>query len=267
MDVPLAAVASGPRNDGVHPVVTSASRGAAEVWYAQFETLVRKNSAILRHRRITTLLLLAVPMAFVLGLVALHNALPSSTANDIPLGTVPRCDAFSVYGTVDSGVDCVTIGYAPTGTAVDGMMQHIGRVSGLAVGSDIRGFESPAVLAAFIHSNVGVVSVWAGVAFNATALAAGRFQYELWVNASAAMDYASSSGDELYSVADYSGRYLALQNAVDEAVIAAVSGNDGARLDVTVGVFTDFTGGIATGACVQCSKLDGSQVDMLCTGR
>ncbi len=76
-----------------------APRPALLVWGAQFETLVKKNVSILWHRKVTTLLFVVLPAAFILGLAALHSSLPTATTADVPL-VLQRCSTFTVYGRV-----------------------------------------------------------------------------------------------------------------------------------------------------------------------
>ena len=58
-------------------------------------------------------------------------------------------------------------------------------------------------------------------------------------------DYASAGEDDLYGATMVSGRYLGLQNSIDESIIAYATNNDHTLLNASVGAFTDYTGGIA----------------------
>ncbi len=49
--------------------------------------------------------------------------------------------------------------------------------------TDVVGFGSAHAMADFLFDNIGVTTVFGGVVFNATALDAGTYQYELWVGA------------------------------------------------------------------------------------
>ena len=74
-------------------------RSAATTWLAQLVTLLHKNLKVLIHRRVSALLVLAMPSVFIIALAVLHSALPSSTTSDVVIG-VRHCETFSVYGKV-----------------------------------------------------------------------------------------------------------------------------------------------------------------------
>jgi hypothetical protein len=77
----------------------SRKRNPLLVWLAQFETLTLKNVQILRHKLVTTLIVLLVPVAFSLGLYGVYAALPKSTFDDAVVD-LHKCSTFNVYGQV-----------------------------------------------------------------------------------------------------------------------------------------------------------------------
>lgn len=81
------------------------------VWLSQFHTLLLKNIAILRHKWLISLLIIALPALFVALLYWVYSALPGSTTPDVPLA-LRKCETFNVYGQVRRGSEaCGGEGY------------------------------------------------------------------------------------------------------------------------------------------------------------
>ena len=160
----------------------------------QLETLLRKNLALLWHRKLFTLTMLAFPPLFVLLLFWLSSAIGGQSLTPVDL-QLTKCRLFNVFNAPAPG-SCITLMYAPDTPEVSNVMRRFAEAEHLVFGTDVVGAASRSATAAYMFDNIGLVDT--AVVFHDQAnFTSGLVPYDMWVNATRASAYASAGDDEL----------------------------------------------------------------------
>ena len=210
--------------------------GLSKVFH-QASALSVKSALTLWRRPAWVILYVATPLLTAIALAAVSHAAAASVFP--PDGGVDlvfqRCHAFNAYGRVDGSKSCVSIAYAPSSSAdASAIMGRLSRAHGLTHGSgmshDVVPFESAEELALALLKHPGKID--AGIVFtNITS-------YELWYNRTALNAYRKLRIDRFASYFKIAGRNLALQQAVDAAIIGHAAGSiEAADLKLTFDTF------------------------------
>lgn len=230
----------------------TAPRSYAARLAAQTTALTAKNVAIFKFRWLTALLMIAMPVVMLLGMYGLYNALTSIDTAPHPL-TLSKCVSYDVFGNVlpdSAGPPCVTLVYAPDGPRTRAIMQLVAADGGLAFGSDVLPQPTIGAMADFVFTSLGSgQQVDVAVEFNTTGL--GTITYALWVN-NTRVEAAYYNGlDAVWKSSGAPGRLMAIQRAIDGAIIADTA----AELDAA-----------ASEVHVDATVASGPQQDMSATG-
>ena len=196
----------------------------------QLAALSAKSCLTLWRSPLWSLAYVVVPLLTVLALGSASDAINATSTP--PEGGVllelQRCKPLNVYGRVDESAKhpCSTVGYAGDAVA-DAVMGRLARANGFSVGSgvgshDVASFSSPEVLALALLKHPGRIE--AGVVFTNASLSSNVYEYELWVNSTSLSAYANLRVDEVGGYFQLAGRTLALQQAVDGAIVAEAAG-------------------------------------------
>jgi ABC-type multidrug transport system ATPase subunit len=237
---------------------TSSSPPYAASLATQFLALLRKSSSVLLFRWSSSASAVLLPALFVLALHALWTSLVSTDSAPLPVPRFTACTAFNVYGRVDEDASCATLLYAPAGDPfVDAVLTRVARATGLGLGTDIVGVaDAAAASSALFDATSAASAVDTAVIFNTTAFTSppnplGDVAYEIWYNDTSVQAYAKAGLDELWRTTGTSGRFAALQTALDASITlevlqrasgAPVVEADGQpTLGVTLGAFREYT--------------------------
>lgn len=223
-------------------------------WIQQFTALWKKNNAVLAYMWKSSLLFVLLPSAFVIGLYYLVTSLSGLDTSLQPMH-LQSCTSFDIDSLpYEPATKCITVAYAAAEGSdpafVDSIMASIAASSNLQLGSDIMKFGSGAEMAGwmFDHSSQQV-----DAAVVITATRAGQAEYEIWTNATLPAAYQSSGLDAIWRYSGYSGRLLALQVALEGAIVeqtvAAAAGKAvSLSLDATIAPFEEvspLSGGVS----------------------
>jgi hypothetical protein len=118
-------------------------RPFTDVWRAQFGALVIRALYMIRFRVGSSLAVVFLPAIAVALLLALSNAIATSTAPPVAL-TLGRCTSFNVYAyPYLPGRPCVTVLFAPNDAApYTDVMRRVADAAGLQYGVDVVGVAS-----------------------------------------------------------------------------------------------------------------------------
>lgn len=180
------------------------------------------------------------PLLTVLALGRISDALTGQVlppSGGIPL-TLQSCRVFDVHGRVASGGEgqrCSIVAYAPATQEVDEIMRRLAATHGFSHGRyhagsfDVVSFDSAQSLSRAVLQHPGRID--AAIVFTNVSHFSSRelgslqsYDYELWYNKTALRIYAKLGIDQVGHIFKISGRNLALQQAVDAAIIAQATG-------------------------------------------
>ncbi len=220
-----------------------AARAALQELLWQVLTLSWKSCVTVWRRKLWAVGFVIVPFLIVIALGATGDALAKQVYP--PDGGVTlkldRCTTFNVYSQIDGSKPCTTIGFAPSSTESKNIMKRVASELGFSRGSkvgayDIVEFSTVAALSRALLKYPGRVE--SGIAFTDVDESAKKYGYELWYNRTALEAYSSLRIDQLGGYYKIAGRTLALQQAVDAAIVAYASGKSGsANFEATVDSF------------------------------
>eukprot|EP00937_MAST-01D_sp_MAST-1D-sp2_P008114 g8114.t1 len=194
-------------------------RRARTRFWQQLRALLLKNWLVQwRARRL--LLLFVLSPALAVWLIALIKAMAysvsSGDARPVSLD-LERCAAFDVYGQRAPAAPCVTVAFAPmhANPLHTLAMRRLAANAGLRYGRDVLGFASAMELARQMRRRVG----WVESAVVFPEPDAKPLAYELWYNKSAAVNHRRNGRNPLLRRFGVEGRTVAVQAAVDAALI------------------------------------------------
>jgi hypothetical protein len=152
-----------------------------------------------------------------------------------------KCNVFNVYGRVDDYRSCTTVAWAPAADPVAASaMARLAATHGFRAGDtlgrdDVASFATAEDLAQAMLRSPGAVD-GAVVFTNTSGL---EVAYELFYNRTALFAYAKLKRDPVGGYFKVAGRSLALQLAVDAAIVAELAPNSGDRMSADLALVID----------------------------
>ena len=164
-----------------------------------FETLLRKNLALLWHKKIFTLTMVLFPSMFVLLLWWLSTAIGTHSYAPVDIA-MTKCRIFDSYNNpMSSNSPCITLMYAPDTPATEAVFKKFSVDQGLVWGTDVVAASSREAVAGYLFDNVGMVDT-ALVFTTENNFTTADVHYDIWCNASRFEAYARLGDDPLYAL-------------------------------------------------------------------
>lgn len=239
------AVANGGAGEASRAELSANKQGLQHV-KSQLNALLVKNTTMLRRRALSTLFYVLVPSLVVFGLVQLDDATSPINYDDgqvLPL-LVRKCTQFDLHEQPNTE-PCKVAMFAPNNADTVAIMQGFSTANGLEYGTDVVPAATAQAIANQIAGSPGAIdsaviflepASWAP----ATADVAPSLEYELWVNSTDDVaQWAFGEDLHLQDIASVQGHYVALQAAVDAAILGHVTGTT-ADIALNVGRFARF---------------------------
>ena len=208
----------------------------------QTATLTWKCLITIWRRKAWTLAFTIMPLLTALALGAASEALARQVIppkDGIALN-LDRCSAFNVYGQIGT-MDCTTVGFAPTSAAATEIMKRVASDLGFSRGEkvgefDVVEFSTVSAMSRALLKRPGQIEM--AISFTDLKPSSNSFEYELWYNRTALATSAKLRLDALGGYYKVAGRSLALQQAVDAAIVGYAGGaSASANFEATVDTF------------------------------
>jgi ABC-type multidrug transport system ATPase subunit len=222
---------------------SSKFRLEAENFAFQTAALSYKSYLSLWRSPLWALVYIALPLLCALALAGVSDAINNQVYP--PEGGVAleltKCNVFNVYGRVDDYRSCTTVAWAPAADPVAASaMARLAATHGFRAGDtlgrdDVASFATAEDLAQAMLRSPGAVD-GAVVFTNTSGL---EVAYELFYNRTALFAYAKLKRDPVGGYFKVAGRSLALQLAVDAAIVAELAPNSGDRMSADLALVID----------------------------